>query len=194
MTTPSPTDAGIRTGSEIRSALRALHDESAAYWGSLDTRTFLAPVGAAWSPADNVRHLTKSVRAVTQALRLPRLVLWIAFGRAGAPSRSYDAVREDYRARLVRGASAGRFAPRPQAAAPAPEAARARIMASHAAAIEALCAAIARWPEPALDAHRLPHPLIGRLTVREMLLFTVYHNRHHLANVQRRFAGAAVRA
>jgi len=27
-----------------------------------------------------------------------------------------------------------------------------------------------------------------------MLLFTVYHNRHHLANVQRRFAGAAVRA
>jgi uncharacterized damage-inducible protein DinB len=63
-------------------------------------------------------------------------------------------------------------------------------MASHAAAVAELCAAIAQWPETALDARRLPHPLIGRLTVREMLLFTVYHNRHHLENVQRRFASA----
>jgi hypothetical protein len=184
-------DEDVFLGPEIQSALRRLHGVSVEYWNSLDTETFLAPIGTAWSPADNVRHLTKSVRAVTQALRLPRVLLRLAFGRAPAPSRRYAPLREIYRARLARGASAGRFAPRPQAVQGSPDAARARILASHAAAIEALCTGIARWPEQALDALRLPHPLIGRLTVREMLLFTLYHNRHHLENVQRRLAPPA---
>jgi hypothetical protein len=32
----------------------------------------------------------------------------------------------------------------------------------------------------------MPHPLLGKLTVREMLLFTLYHNLHHVQNVARR--------
>jgi len=31
-----------------------------------------------------------------------------------------------------------------------------------------------------LDAYQIPHPLLGLLTVREFLYFTLYHNRHHL--------------
>ncbi|MCE9601510.1 MAG: DinB family protein [Gemmatimonadetes bacterium] len=181
-------DTVSSTGGAIQSALKALHRESVEYWDSLATGTFLTPIGDAWSPADNVRHLTKSMRAVTQGLRVPHVVLFFAFGRASAPSRPYASVREIYRARLAQGASAGRFAPRPQAAPSSPEAARASIMARHAAAVASLCDAIGHWPESALDARRLPHPLLGRLTIREMLLFTVYHNRHHLENVQRRFA------
>ncbi|WP_145979260.1 DinB family protein [Gemmatimonas phototrophica] len=181
-------DSARSSGSDIRTALHALHRESVAYWDALNTATFLAPIGTAWSPAENVRHLTKSMRAVTQGLQLPRVVLLVAFGRATAPSRPYAAVREVYRARLAQGASAGRFAPRPHAAPSNPEDARARTMAAHAAAVASLCDAVERWPERALDARRLPHPLLGRLTVREMLFFTLYHNRHHLENVQRRFA------
>ena len=37
-----------------------------------------------------------------------------------------------------------------------------------------------RWPEPSLDRYQLLHPLLGRLTVREMLEFSVYHHAHHL--------------
>jgi hypothetical protein len=59
-------------------------------------------------------------------------------------------------------------------------------MADHAAAIEALCAAVERWPERALDRYRLPHPLMGKLTVREMLLFTLVHNIHHVRVAERR--------
>jgi hypothetical protein len=178
------------TGTSIQSALTELHADSVSYWESFDTPTFLAPIGDAWSPADNVRHLTTSMRAVTRGLRMPRLFLRIAFGRSPSPSRPYAAVRDVYRARLAQGASAGRFAPRPRDAAVDSHAERARIMSHHAIAVTALCDVIARWPEPALDARQLPHPLLGPLTVREMLLFTVYHNRHHLENVQRRLASA----
>jgi hypothetical protein len=37
-----------------------------------------------------------------------------------------------------------------------------------------------------LDRLRLPHPGLGLLTVREMLLFTLYHNTHHVLGVERR--------
>jgi hypothetical protein len=45
-----------------------------------------------------------------------------------------------------------------------------------------------RWPERALDRHLLPHPLMGLLTIREMLAFTVYHTAHHLRRVADRAA------
>ena len=31
-----------------------------------------------------------------------------------------------------------------------------------------------------LDKYVLPHPLLGKVTLREMLYFTIHHNEHHL--------------
>jgi hypothetical protein len=36
-----------------------------------------------------------------------------------------------------------------------------------------------KFSEDDLDSIRLPHPLLGKLTVREMLYFAVYHVGHH---------------
>ncbi len=45
------------------------------------------------------------------------------------------------------------------------------------------------FSEAQLDALILPHPLLGKLTLREMLYFTIYHVQHHekqaLHNIQR---------
>jgi hypothetical protein len=182
------TTSAPRTGSDIAAALRAVHAESVAYWDSFPSDRFLAPIGEAWSPADNVRHLTKSIRAVNVGLRLPRWVLWIAFRSPMAPSRDYDAMRETYLARLAQGADAGRFAPARRPATPDPERERQRIMNIHRVVIEELVTHTLRWPDRALDRRRLPHPLLGPLTVREMLFFTLYHNRHHVDVVRRRLA------
>ncbi len=175
------------TGSDIVSALTALHDESVAYWSTYSTPDFFAPIGDAWSPADNVRHLTRAVRAVAGGLRVPRWLLWLRFGRGGG-SRDYGEMKETYLARLSRGASAGRFAPAPIKE--TSDAERNRIMTFHASAIRELTDAIARWPERALDTGKLPHPLLGSITVREMLFFTLYHNQHHLDGVRRRVGAA----
>lgn len=173
---------------EIAAALRAAHEESVEYWRAFDTPAFLAPIGTAWSPADNVRHLTKSVRAVSRGLRLPPWLLWLAFRGGRGTSRTYSEVRETYRARLAKGATAGRFAPAPRPPADDAVAERAHVMTSHAHAVDELVGLVGRWPEAALDRRRLPHPLLGLLSVREMLLFTVYHSRHHVDVVRRRMA------
>jgi hypothetical protein len=46
--------------------------------------------------------------------------------------------------------------------------------------------AVDSWREADLDRYRLPHPLLGKLTLREMLFFTLYHNYHHVRNVAKR--------
>ena len=176
------------TASDLSSDLERVLHESATYWSSFATPDFFAPIGSAWSPADNVRHLTKSMRAVTRGLTMPRFLLRLLFGRAGTRSRSYDALVKDYRVVLENGGTAGSFAPNAQDSASFTEAERSRIMQVHATAIDTMRLAIARWDENALDRVRLPHPLLGKLTVREMLYFAVYHNQHHVEVVKRRLS------
>ncbi len=174
------------TGTEIVAELRRLHTEGEAYLRSLPADVFVQPQGEKWSPADHVRHLAKSIRPVALALGLPRFLVWLRFGHASGASRSFMLMRETYLARLAAGATAGRFAPSPQPLPQDPEAHRGKVLASWRAADADLRSRIGAWDEAALDRYRLPHPALGKLTVREMLFFSLYHNAHHLNLLARR--------
>lgn len=176
---------------QILRALDRLRDEGLTFWAALPPDQFVAPLGEAWSPADNLRHLIKSTTPVTKGLSLPRLALRVLFGSARTPSASYVELRDRYRAVLANGATAGRFAPK-----------AARVPSDHAAwqrelvgkcrdSVSNLRQAAARWSDADLDIYRLPHPLLGKLTLREMLFFTLYHFAHHQANVVKRMSAAA---
>jgi hypothetical protein len=132
-----------------------------------------------------VRHLAKSIRPVAKALRMPRLFLRVMFGAPRRASVTYDALRERYLAKLAGGADAGRFSPSQRVITD-----RAQVMTELDDAIRDLRAAIVRWPERSLDRLQMPHPLLGKLTVREMLFFTLYHQLHHIDVVKRRRATA----
>jgi hypothetical protein len=179
-----------RSKEELVSELRRVEAEARAWWDALPLDEFLAPQGAAWSPADNVRHLVKSQGPVTLALGLPRLLLRVLFGSAPAPSRDLPTLQAAYAAVLAAGGQAGRYAPRPAVVRGDPAAWRQALMARSDASGAALVAAALPWTERDLDRLRLPHPLLGPLTVREMLLFTLYHTIHHVENVSRRRAAA----
>lgn len=174
------------SGAEIVRELHSLHDRSRALWSGFSTTEFFFPQGDAWSPADNVRHLLKSNRPVLRALRTPKVLLLFRFGAGLRPSHSYAEVRERYRARLAAGVTAGRFAPRPLGSSDQTEEHRGALMAALDQVSQDLTGAVSGWREWPLDRFRLPHPALGRLTVREMLFFTLYHNFHHVQNVVRR--------
>jgi hypothetical protein len=167
---------------QIAAALEDQERQSLAYWNAFDETTFFARIGASWSPAETVRHLGKATRAVAKALRMPRIALRFMFGKARRPSMTYDELVSHYRVLLAEGGQAGRFAPSARASS------REAIMSSFIEANRDLRKEIARWPEKKLDALLLPHPLLGKLTVREMLLFTLYHQRHHIDVVRRHLA------
>jgi hypothetical protein len=169
------------SGAEIAAEMGRLHAESERYLAAMPAAEFARPQGEKWSPADHVRHLAKSTRPLVGALALPKFLLGWKFGRSSKASRPLPVLRSDYRKLLqLPGASAGRFAPQPRAVPEHPEAWQSEVLAEWRDAATGLIRRIPSWSEAALERYRLPHPLLGKLTVREMLLFTLYHNAHHL--------------
>lgn len=181
-TIPEPASAP-----QILATLQRVEEESVAYWSAFGTADFFAKIDGHWSPAENVRHLIKSIRPVTKALGMPRLVLWFMFGKPRRPSTPWAEIQTRYSGLLAAGADAGRFAPSEREE-PDLEAGKARIMGQFVQVNRDLRAAIAKWNDRSLDRYQLPHPLLGKLTLREMLSFTAYHQTHHLDGVKRRKA------
>ena len=87
-----------------------------------------------------------------------------------------DPKNPKYKAKLAAGYTAsGRFIPKPVNISN-----RLRLAKSLVLKVGKLSYHIDRFSEQELDTLILPHPLLGKLTLREMLYFTCYHVEHHL--------------
>lgn len=49
-----------------------------------------------------------------------------------------------------------------------------------------LTSTMEQWEDAALDQYLAPHPLLGKITLRELGYFTIYHTEHHLAIIKER--------
>lgn len=179
------------TKTALLTALNQLQAETGKYLATLPPTTFFAPQGQSWAPAAHVRHLIWSVRLVGQGVRWPRTILRLIFGRGHGPSRDFVAMRARYQAALARGAQAP-FTPSPQSPTTALDQGQAELLGRLDQAAGYLVTGMARWEESELDHYRLPHPLLGRLTLREMLSFTLYHNAHHVRRIAERARPAEI--
>lgn len=175
------------TKAELAAAFAQLQAESQAYLEALPLAVFFAPQGNAWTPAAHVRHLTGPPQLVGQVIRIPKIVLRVAFSSAEAQSRDFTTVRAAYLAALARGAQApALFTPSAKPPSVNLEASRMQLIGRLTEAVDRLIASVSSWDEGALDHYRLPHPFLGRLTIREMICFLLYHHAHHVRRVAER--------
>jgi DinB superfamily len=127
-----------------------------------------------WSAAQQLDHIVKSVSPVKLALSLPAFLLKLVFGKANRKSRSYDELVARYHEKLKSGGRAsGRFLPPPKIDSVE------ILFTKLNEVIRSLVTKIDSFSEEQLDLLILPHPLLGKLTLREMLYFTIYHVQHH---------------
>lgn len=169
----------IMNKSEIQQQLRESHARFIKQIVGLSDQDFLRSSNGKWTAGQQLEHIIKSVRPVTLAFSLPRFMLKIAFGKANRPSRSYDGLVEKYQAKLAQGGKApGRFVPNTVVVAD-----RDKLSRKLQALIDSLISQFDSFSEEQLDLLILPHPLMGKLTLREMLYFTIYHVGHHKKQV-----------
>ena len=178
------------TRDEIRATLADQELAIAHYVDGFSDEAFFAPQGEHWSPAGHLRHLSKTVRAVASGVGQPRIAL-LPFGRSKAGSRSFEQVVAIYRAALDAGGQAGRYGPSSRVPDLSPAEWRRQIMSRWADSGERLRKAVLGWSESQLDVYRVPHPLIGKLTLRELLLWNLYHNAHHAKRIAGRVAAGS---
>ncbi len=165
---------------------RDLHEMLAAEMEALPPSVFFAPQGAFWSPAQHLDHLVRSVRPLAKALGYPKFLLRLLFGRGQASRPNQDVVERYLRLLAAGGGASGAYLPAPQGADLAAQEAQIARWRRNGGYLEE---ALARWGDSDLDRYRLPHPLLGKLTVREMVAWSLYHGHHHRARIAERTGG-----
>lgn len=160
--------------------LEAGHDYSQYCEGIPAEKFFHQPPGK-WSPAMQTRHLFRSTNMARLGFTLPKfMVRWIG-GRPNRASRTYEELVNRYQQKLQQGGRAsGRYIPPP-----IPESyGQIRLLQEFDSAMKKFAAAIAGTKkEEQLDQYLAPHPLLGKITLRELAYFTIHHARHHQQSI-----------
>lgn len=176
-----------RSTEELRANVSKLHGEISSFLAQMSDQEFVARQGEHWSPADHIRHLVTAMRAVVGGMAAPKVLLALRFGVGFGGSRSFEQIRDMYRVALAAGGkAAGRYDPEQRRIDMEPKDLRAFVMQRWAQTGDELDSAIASWGDGALDRHRARHPLLGMMTIRELLYFTLYHNAHHARRISER--------
>jgi DinB superfamily len=166
---------------EIIAALNKNIDLFNQHIASLNKEQFESTPEGKWSAGQNLEHLYRSIKPLTLAYALPGFILKLMFGKANRPSKTFEELVAKYKNKLAAGGRAsGRFIP-PIVLFTDKEA----LIKKYNHQKEKLIQKTNGWSEEKLDQYILPHPLLGKITLREMLYFTIYHNEHHLKIVQR---------
>lgn len=139
------------------------------------------PAPEVWSAMENLDHLILSAKPVAGGLKLPKVAFKI-YGKPNRPVRGYEDLISRYQDKLTEGYLT-----------PAPYDPQGKDLYDKEAELanwESLGRKIAerlyRWSEQDLDRFLAPHPLLGKLMLREVLFFTIHHTWHHLRLMEKR--------
>lgn len=141
----------------------------------LNESDFVHSKNGKWSAGQQLDHIVRSTSPVLLALQLPTFVTKLLFGKANRPSVTYEILVAKYLKRLEAGGKAsGRFIPGPVLFKK-----RNLLTTQLSQIIQKLINTLDKFSEEDLNKFILPHPLLGKLTYREMIYFTIYHVQHH---------------
>lgn len=169
----------IQSKNEIISSLKDSGQRVQTWFQAIPSEQFFTREGKNWSASDNVDHMIRAIKPIIKAMKLPKMALQTLFGKAEHPSKTYEEICTIYSEEIKRGAKAGgSFLPN-QEEPRQPGEKKINLLDQLSVEIEKLVSAVEKWDENDLDEVQLPHPIIGKITLREMLFFTIHHNLRH---------------
>jgi len=153
------------------------HQAFAIKVNELSDNDFIKVPKGKWTAGQQLDHILKSVKAITRAFEVPKFILENKFGVSTKPSRDYERVVNDYLITLEQNPNyklEKRFTP--EEISLKEKNGKLRELENIVCILEK---GIEKYSEDDLDTYVLPHPVMGRLTLREVLYFTAYHVVHH---------------
>ena len=133
-----------------------------------------------WNASQHLDHLYQVVVLVNKALRLPKFILRWRFGKPNRKGRDYDTIVAKYQNKLKTLSSTIK----PPGGKKHLVADKPDLLNQFELQIQRLQKGLDKWTEEDLDKYLFPHPLLGKVTVRELMLWMIYHHYHHLNNLK----------
>ena len=189
------------TKPEIITDAEKIFNQFSETCNSMDEALLFKKPDEKWSAAENIQHLIISTRMTTLAYQLPKFFVRLIGGRPNRASRSYDALKDKYYQKLADGGKASAlFVPKPikikygKPARMTPARMNLsgwrsdgqKLMLNWEKTTEGFINALSKnRTEQDLDKYLAKHPLLGRITLRELGYFTIFHTEHHLQAVHK---------
>ena len=171
----------MQTREEIVAGLSERIGEVVSWFTARADNTFGTGPEGRWTEGQTLDHLVRSVKPLNLALRLPKVALKMQFGTAKGPSETLEKLTARHEGLLAAGGKAsGQFVRAEVSVEEKP-----KLVEELRSQGKKLTDVVQKWSEDDLDKYVLPHPLLGKLSVRDMLLFTYHHNGHHLDILKR---------
>ena len=130
-----------------------------------------------WTTGQQVLHLVQSMKPLNKALRIPKFILGYKFGKSNRALRDYNTVVKRYHDRLAESKdvviSFNKDLKKPSLKE------RKQLIAALKDQNKKLQSIIKKWSDKNLDNYILPHPLMGKMPVREIIMWSAYHIEHH---------------
>lgn len=150
----------------------------AAFCKDVPPALFFEEKDGQWSIAQHLQHLVISTKTATAAYALPRFLVRLYGGKPGRPSQSFAQLVADYQDLLKAGGKAtGRYIPKHFK----PNSNKEELIRQWRQFTTIYLQALRKnWKDAQLDHYVVKHPLLGKITLRELCYFTIYHTDHHL--------------
>lgn len=171
------------TKTEIITAAENIFNQFSATCSNINETLLFNRLLNKWSAAENMQHLIISTNTTTLAYALPKfLVRWVG-GTPNRASKTYEEVKEKYYKKLSEGGRAsGRFVPKPIEI----KYGKQKLIDKWQKATNNFINTLLKHrTEKDLDNYLARHPLLGRITLRELCYFTIFHTEHHLHSIQK---------
>lgn len=164
--------------SEIISNLNTVH---LAFWDTaIQIPNTTISINGKWSVSQNVEHINITLSKVNDFLLLPKSSIESNFGLSNRESINYKSFVKIYQIALKNGVKATE-AYIPDSNTPCPE-----LITEGKKTLSDLISNIQNWEESDLDLYNCPHPALGKITIKEVLYFTIYHAQHHHNSIKKK--------
>lgn len=137
-----------------------------------------------WTIAGHLYHLIKSTKAVSKGMMMPKIGMRTMFGKNNRPERTYQEMVDKYQNVL---ATTNLKAPSSYEAEAGRTFERPALIKRFEGELQDMIKALNLWEEDAMSIYIMPHPAIGKCTIREFVYFTTLHTYHHLTILREQY-------
>jgi len=160
---------------KLKQQLEEKHNTFADYVLSLSKGDFNFALPEKWNAGQHLQHILISVSRLEKAFDNLKYVISTEEAGLKREGMSYDALVAVYLEFIKKGAKASApFVPELVTIRQ-----RTQLVKDVQVAVDELCLKLDKYTEQQLDELTIPHPLLGRITLREMIYFTIKHAEHH---------------
>lgn len=130
-----------------------------------------------WTTGQHILHLVNSLQLLNNALSYPKFILKYKFGTCNRPSRNYDAVAKRYQQKLMDNQDKAKIFNQKLEQPTLNE--REVLLTKFQIQQKKLQYKTKKIKNKNLDTLVIPHPLMGKMTIREIIMWTAHHTEHH---------------